>query len=295
MSDNFKGYTVVDPTPSYNKALMDSFKSFGVGIKNNVNSFLDKLGTQEGITEEALGASNLGGVAGTFMGKNAKTFDKVAEQLANELKEQGAKADEIWKATQNRFWKSGTRQEIDDSGMKIKDTFNPKTEGTTFLKDHNGTLYTDLENLIDHKDLFKAYPDLKKTRIKINPNIEDGSASFNPNNNTITLGFKDGFPDTDNLIHEIQHSIQKIEGWQGGGNTSQFKPIMIETPNGKLRMISPFGQYQRVPGEWEARIANTRKDLTEAKRKKYFPDVWDEIPSGELNVNDPKYFRGQTY
>jgi hypothetical protein len=81
-----------------------------------------------------------------------------------------------------------------------------------------------LDDYIDDDDLFKAYPELKDVKLNIeyrdtNP-LGGLMGSYNPETNTITLYH--GF-DTSTLAHEIQHSIQRIEGFAKGGNMKIVK------------------------------------------------------------------------
>lgn len=276
-----------ESTRDYNKAVQDSFKAFGVYAKENVNNYLDKLSTPEGMLEETIGGSGLsgvGGVVGTMIGKNANTFNFADANYAEELKALGYSAREIWEATQNRIWNSGIRQEIDDSVMKVKE---PKFKTTTF-----GSQYTTLDELIDHPELFKSYPYLKKAHILIDDSYKAGEAGYGKvgKQDHIIIGADSkGRPDTQSLLHEIQHAIQQREGWQGGGNPEEFSPRKIILPDGTMRDVNNFTQYETLAGEWEARITQAREKLTAEQRKKEFPDDWDKYSSGALNVHNPKY------
>lgn len=276
-----------ESTRDYNKAVQDSFKAFGVYANKNVNEYLDKLSSPEGMMEETLGGSGLsgvGGIAGTMIGKNAQTFNWNDANFAEELKALGYSARDIWEVTQNRIWNSGIRQEIDDSVMKVKDT---KFKTASF-----GSQYTRLGDLIEHNELFKAYPDLKNAFVIIDDTFKRGEAGYTKSGlqDHIVIGAdKLGKPDTTSLLHEIQHAIQQREGWQGGGNPENFGTRKIILPNGTIKEVDNFTQYETLAGEWEARITQARAKLTPAQRKKYFPDDWDRLPSGALNVHSPKY------
>ena len=94
MADNFKPYTIVEKqqawktpdfnpnskqsTRDYNKAIQDSFKAFGIYAKKNINNYLDKLSTDEGLKNEILNSSNLGGLVGHI---NPKDMDKFFEEM----------------------------------------------------------------------------------------------------------------------------------------------------------------------------------------------------------------------
>lgn len=295
---DFNPHAASAPTSTqiYNKANQDSFKAFGVYIKKNVESFLDKISTPEGMTDEVLNSSNLsgvGGMLGTMIGKNALTFNTADAIRAEELKAQGYNAREIWDKTQNRIWNTGIRQEIDDSVMKIKNPFQEGNLNKEFIIDDDGISVTHLSKLIDHPELFKAYPNLKKTTIRVDPSYSKGEASYSPSDDVITIGLTpDDKVDTQSLLHEIQHAIQAREGWQGGGSPDQFGGRVIVLPNGQMKKVNNFTEYQTLAGEWEARQTQLREKLTAEQRAKTFPDDTSakfDYPSGALNVHDPDY------
>jgi hypothetical protein len=224
------------------------------------------------------------GTTGMFMGAKSQTFNPADAVRAEELGSLGYSAREIWETTQNRIWNSGIRQEIDDSVMKVKD---PQFKTASW-----GAQYTRLNELIDHPELFKAYPDLKDAFIVIDDSFKDGRASYQRfrDADIISIGAdKKGNADTQSLLHEIQHAIQNKEGWQGGGSPDEFKGRSIILPNGEVKTVDNFMEYQTLAGEWEARITQNRDKLTPEERKNVFPDDGDIFPSSALNVHTPKY------
>ena len=320
---DFNPYTTRSTSIIKNKEdSLGKFKAFGTFVKKQVDE-IKQLGDPEYMkkiaplsNEEALSlALDSSPLAlGTFIGKSSPLFDRATEQFAKELRDRGFSAKEIWERTQNRIWKSGTRQEIDDSAMQLRNIHKVGIEDTDFkvyydtgLDDVAPTtlkelqqmdnfdpfkVYTDtrLGSLIKHPELFKAYPDLKDTRIIVDPTLTEGRASFNPGTQTIRIGLTpSGAIDSQSLLHEIQHSIQATEGWQGGGNVKQFKPKMMLTPKGDMIKVDSFRQYEALAGEWEARVSQARQHLSPEARAKSFPDTWDRIPVGDLNIHNPKY------
>jgi predicted nucleotidyltransferase len=72
-----------------------------------------------------------------------------------------------------------------------------------------------LDDYIDDKELFDAYPELKKTIVEMgdsNEALMGHQGSYNPVTNTIKLYT----PFKDTLVHEIQHAIQQQEGFTPG-------------------------------------------------------------------------------
>ena len=89
----------------------------------------------------------------------------------------------------------------------------------------------ELSKILDNEELFKAYPKLKNIIVEFKPQSKDGTAgSYNELDNRITLyvNSKDEWLKQDalksTLLHEVQHAIQRIEGFAKGGNVEQFKP-----------------------------------------------------------------------
>ncbi len=76
-----------------------------------------------------------------------------------------------------------------------------------------------LGDILDYPELFDAYPELRE--MKVDGDEAQANGSFSPSTRTISLN-KSLFADPDKLrstlLHEIQHAIQGIEGFAGGGS-----------------------------------------------------------------------------
>ena len=86
------------------------------------------------------------------------------------------------------------RTEIDDSKSKILLDSAYIESGTTYK----------LEQILEHKELYKAYPGLKRINVKFN-NVGDYNGQYNPNTNTITLN-----PDLYNQNEQSPRSMEKF-------------------------------------------------------------------------------------
>jgi hypothetical protein len=118
-----------------------------------------------------------------------------------------------------------------DWGKQISDT------GATLNKEAFNNLKimkgTPLSDVLDHPELYKAYPDLKNLSVEQlgvifrGPNMAglyDPTKDLIELNKHLTYGDK-GYKDAlSTLLHEVQHSIQKRESWPGGTNPGQFTP-----------------------------------------------------------------------
>lgn len=90
-----------------------------------------------------------------------------------------------------------------------------------------------LSSVLDHPELFKAYPDLKDLKVEELSILFRGpntSGLYSPTQDVIELSKHASWGDAkykdalSTLLHEVQHAIQKRENWPGGTNPSQFTP-----------------------------------------------------------------------
>lgn len=162
-----------------------------------------------------------------FAGPMAKTADHAALSRAQEMATSGAARDDIWRET---GWFQGVdgkwRFEIDDSTAPLRRT-------------HAGNASGQLDQALDHPALYEAYPELRRTPYTIYGDMRP-SGSYRPR--IATTETVDGQPRIEILeepaivvrganvgsqrnttLHEVQHSIQDIEGFARGGMPGEFK------------------------------------------------------------------------
>ena len=72
-----------------------------------------------------------------------------------------------------------------------------------------------LNEVLEHEDLFKAYPDLKKVKVKEIANL-DARGVYSPNFDCIFISELPTQEKLKSLIHEVQHAIQVREGFAVG-------------------------------------------------------------------------------
>ena len=178
----------------------------------------------------------------SFGGKNAKTAYVGLLQKAENLEKDGVSAEEVRKET---GWSRGLdnkwKFEIDDSKAKYKE------EKIRLGKAVN------LNEVLEHEDLFKAYPDLKKVKVKEISNL-DARGIYSPNFDCIFIN--ENLPTQEklkSLIHEVQHAIQVREGFAVG-----------ESPDSKNRNQSA--------GEIEADDVKARQSMSKEERLNTFPE-----------------------
>lgn len=99
---------------------------------------------------------------------------------------------------------------------------------------------TPLNEVLDDPELFASYPQLKDVKVSVDELKSTEKAHFNPNKNEIVLNSAlDAQDMKSSLYHEIQHAVQKIEGFASGGEVGNLN-------------------YKKLAGEAEARNVQAR-------------------------------------
>lgn len=198
------------------------------------------------------------GTLGSFAGVRSKSIDKGRLYKAQEMEMMGEHADDIWtttgfmRGTDNR-WK----YEIPDTGLKLRDdafdttitpgkpdsgpldwthagggtpdtttiTLKPRSFDDMFPAEGNVEKFRMLPDVIDHPELFKAYPELKDVKVEHLFKESNMKGSYSAPHKTLYLQ-EDLDPAFARSViaHELQHAIQNIEGFAYGGNTGMFTP-----------------------------------------------------------------------
>ena len=147
---------------------------------------------------------------------NDKRFTKLQDNLsmAQTMAEQNIDNEYIrqktnWFQDKNGDWKF----EFPDKFMSLKSNIGLRENNTYKLSD-----------ILEHDILFVMYPELADYEVRIE-NMNNVKGSFNRKNNLIKLNSNlktnEDFQGT--LIHEIQHAIQKIEGFKKGRSSKGSK------------------------------------------------------------------------
>lgn len=165
---------------------------------------------------------------GTMAGVTSKTLDKGALEVAQAAEKQGLNPNEIWEKTgffrgADKRW----RYEIDDSGSVLK---TPE-----FKKSEFGNYQAKLGNVLEHPELYKAYPGIENVPVNILPWYPSKGAFWN--GSSIGMGVE-AAKNKSTLMHEVQHAIQDREAFAQGGAPGKigkdFK-LMYEDEVNKLR------------------------------------------------------------
>ena len=197
-------------------------------------------------------------------------------------------------------WERGAdgkwRYEMPDA--KIKETMD--IGGHVVKRFDEDMLWNDgkLADVVDAPELFKAYPQLKETRIVTDAVTGDmpSTGDYNAKTNTITihadeLKYMNGI-----LNHEVQHAIQKIEGFARGGSpamvrseikkqmaevTKQIRQLRAEGKEAEAKELikknrglyeasvgdDDFGSYKSLAGEVESRNVESRMGMSAEERR----------------------------
>jgi len=191
----------------------------------------------------------LGGIYGgeRAVGANVGLLEK-AKKWMHGVRDVG----KLGEATRKRTgWFKGMdkkwRFEIDDSKANF-------TKGFT---DHVAESYMDIGfdagvrigDVIDHPELFNAYPNLKNIPVKLEYNIwkKPSGGSFSPKG--IEVRYKDISEVKPVLIHEIQHAVQEIEGFAKGGSPEgmKFQGVIPSRLVGEANQLLTLSERHDIP------------------------------------------------
>ena len=195
----------------------------------------------------------------SFAGEKAITVNVGKLDQAKAMLEKGADEVEIWQKTGWFKDKDGAwKFEIGDSKARLNPNF--KSGGR-------------LSELLEHKELFKAYPELKDIKIKkIIDEKGENLGYYDPNKKEIAIN---SIGDKSTLMHEVQHAIQNIEGFAKGSGAKGEN-------------------YRLSHGEAEARNVQNRLNLGDKFRAKIVKDnnpVGDDYHAWIRGENDIKTFK----
>jgi hypothetical protein len=265
----------------------------------------------------AMGAPAL---AGIFVGKGSRTWDALNAQKAKDLEKAGVDARTIWQQTGT--WKGPDgkwRQEIDDSKMKVNREFKSQGGGVDDIG---------LPDAITHNELFAAYPDAKFIGARHKDLAGTIFGGYSPKTDTVVMNrqhpyFKDKEQLKSAMTHEIQHAIQKREGFARGGVPSRMGDEMgelrqyneefekafnqflnatddVAKANARQQMdfyknkieslkdlrgvTTPEEAYARLAGEVEARAVQARINMTPEQRRQTFPPESYDVDLSDLII-----------
>ena len=195
-----------------------------------------------------------------FVGEKSKTWNAANAAKAVEMEKAGVSPQDIWMATQTFRGPEGKlRQEVSDTGAKLTlGQGKPDAYGAIEAKTFEGAL--------DHPRLQQAYPELNDINFQHWPKEEYLGANFDPTDNVITMGQKAMEPERGVALHELQHAIQRKEGFAKGGSPSNVLDDWYAGINQELGSLSK--QMDALP-EFERRFDKSKQEQYSMLRKNY--------------------------
>jgi hypothetical protein len=142
------------------------------------------------------------------------------------------------------------------AGAGLDLTYNPITGAARLVPQKSPVPLT---QVIDHPELFQAYPELAKVTVQAE-NLPGYKGSFTPSG-TSSIGkirLKDGDPESvrSTLLHEIQHAIQRIDGTTGGSNPAKEQKFSKETKNKLQELTAEINAGKQLPPEQVGALRN---------------------------------------
>lgn len=174
------------------------------------------------------------GTLGSFAGVGARTADKSSLSVAKEAAEIGLNQDQIYHATGwFRLSDGKWRHELSTDNWNIKSISDLK-DGKYKLSD-----------ILNAETLYEAYPQFKDTNLWIDRSSKfqggranNGDLIINPNK----ILAKDPKDLKETLVHEIQHNIQAVEGFQLGTTPGKMQINVTQGLQDKIREAKEAGK-----------------------------------------------------
>lgn len=122
-----------------------------------------------------------------------------------------------------------------------------------------------LEDVIDHEELFQAYPQLRNVRVEFKELPGNTQGYFSPSENKIALDSKLRSAPEATIIHEIQHAIQKAEGFASGASPEYWQQHRDEAKEARIADI--WEEIARLEEQlpWDLNRWTAEDDAIEAK------------------------------
>lgn len=260
---------------------------------------MDLISNTAGAGAKALGAGLKGAI---FAGPMARGASKEAYELAHTVF--GNRKDPLIGTVLpgvddsfiRRLWgKTGVspgiegapRHEINDNPMVIKgiqDIENPEFR----------PIEGKVGQIVQHKQLFDAYPWMKDVPLRIKHGEEAGM--YDPFERAVEIQVQNNAEARHSLIHELQHVVQHRENFPPWGNPEAIKghhagfnqPPSSDIMNGPLDK-NAYSLYRRLAGEVEAENASNR-----ASGNRYLLPPWETEETTRANQLVPhRWLSGQ--
>jgi hypothetical protein len=220
----------------------------------------------------------------TYVGEKSGVA-KEALQKAKDMLIKGAPIEKVWSET---GWFQGPdkkwRYELDDSKADFSGLDKVFNAG---IQAGQKEVNTTLGGVMDHPDLYAAYPDIKNFQVTLYDDPQDSVyGSVNDKRMRVNLGK----PDIEGtLVHEVQHMIQDREGFgKGGSSTGQYMRGYTTKMLESVR-ASYARQFDEAAGNSERRYYGDRvaaMDAAVAAAKKVRGEVAQKLIDARAKYSD---------
>lgn len=285
----------------------------------NAEKLYAKALRETGAQESERGAQML------FAGKNAKTADMRTLERAVALEADGTSPESILKETGwFRGMDGKWRFEIDDSAMEYRSdgdarlleesgyrrlqeltdkwarnaegrgdplTAEEQSESENLADKYYDSVWTEekyeLADFLRHSGLFEAYPQLRHTSLVFEKTEPGVNGYYNAGTDTIVLSDKLRWMPESTLVHEIQHVIQRAEGFARGSTPEYWK---YKNKDGQAYRTDR--QYmeaeKRGRDAFDAMPDSVQDEVRRINRAKSDQD-WDEVLRLEADIYNEPY------
>lgn len=271
----------------------------------------------------------------SFAGEYSNTADKIKLSNAQEMENSGASAEEIrretgWFRGMDGMWryeindrnasasargdkqfssehpdyadymmlqdKIMTGEPTQEEWTKAMELSNKFSESVTLLAYNVRQGKATLGDIMQHDELYKAYPAVAKTKV-VFAEMNGVNGNYNPVYNVITLNSKlmqNREKLTSTLLHEVQHWIQDEEGFSGGTNqqamarrdaatgeyTKQYKDnkkALLDSMTEEQKEL--YREYQSAEQNWNDAIMSgddERTERAEAEYDRLYKEIWGQ-------------------
>ena len=142
------------------------------------------------------------------------------------------KGDAEYKEIRNKQRWSKELDELSDKifdGEKLSDKEEKRFDELAQLESEFNADYLSQEkpyltNWVENDELFASYPELKQTQILFTDQLPERTAGYySEKDNTIVVNTKSSLAPESIIAHEVQHAIQRIEGFARGGSIEEIE------------------------------------------------------------------------
>jgi len=334
---NDEHYSKLSVEGQENELLAEAIGLEGKGIfdteieKSRFKTFLDyifdwfkrKLGLEKNIAKSLArqiiggrGLKNLTGIDGKtkeqIVGEKAKLKKEVRDnkKLAELMEIKGHSPLEIKLATGFERGVDGKwRYELGDESAKLINS-EGLVEDLMNIPEGKSRIVT-LTDVLEYKELYELYPQLKNVQIEIYNEKDNKLASHNKSYDRIRINansyqeyfgkvsanevhsLTNGLSGLRRVIfHELQHAIQSIEGQQQGGNPEIARKILEKEGKKKSDFTDAKWNdlveltYRKLAGEVEANNVEKRSKLSDKEKKETLLEETEEFDRAEQILSD---------